>query len=214
VDTQRAPDPTGSVTQLIQQFQSGDPVHREESARQLWERYLPRLLVLARRHLDHRVRAYENEEDVALSVGKSIFNRLERGDFDLTGRDDLWALLVRVVKNKACNAADRYFCDKRDIRRTISFPPFDVDSTDAPPGGSEPVDDTDPTPEEAVLLNEALEQRLRTLPEPDLRQVAQMKLEGYVNGEIADKLKCSERGVERKMNLIRKRWEAAVEGSA
>jgi DNA-directed RNA polymerase specialized sigma24 family protein len=68
---------------------------------------------------------------------------------------------------------------------------------------------TEPTPEEAVILNEALELRLRDLPEPDLRQVALMKLEGCTNHKIAAALGCSNRGVERMLRLIRKRWEAA-----
>jgi RNA polymerase sigma factor (sigma-70 family) len=214
METHRAQAPTGSVTQLIHRFQSGDPVQRDEAARQIWERYLPRLLTLARRHLDRRIRAREDEEDVVLSAGKSVFNRVQRGDFDLAGRDALWALLVRVVKNKACNAADRHYCDKRNARLERPFAPSDVDSSDAPHGSSEPVEDTEPTPAEAALRDEALEQRLRTLPERDLREIALLKLEGYTNGEIGDKLKCSERGIERKLNLIRKRWEEVVEDLA
>jgi DNA-directed RNA polymerase specialized sigma24 family protein len=50
----------------------------------------------------------------------------------------------------------------------------------------------------------------RPCPEPDLRQVALMKLEGYTNREIAEALRCGKRGVERKLDLIRKRWEAAM----
>ena len=38
-----------------------------------------------------------------------------------------------------------------------------------------------------------------------------MKLEGYTNHEIAEAMMCSERSVERKLNLIRKRWEAVIE---
>ena len=71
----------------------------------------------------------------------------------------------------------------------------------------------DPT-QEAAALNKALEERLRTLPERDLRRVALMKLEGYTNQEIAESLKRSMRGVERKLGIIRRRWEAAVEDLA
>jgi DNA-directed RNA polymerase specialized sigma24 family protein len=61
----------------------------------------------------------------------------------------------------------------------------------------------------AAVLNEALQQRLGDLPEPDLRRVALLKLEGYTNHEISETLECSDRSVERKLNLIRERWEAA-----
>ena len=41
------------------------------------------------------------------------------------------------------------------------------------------------------LLNEALEQRFQALREPELRRIAQKKLEGYTNQEIAQELKCT-----------------------
>jgi hypothetical protein len=34
-----------------------------------------------------------------------------------------------------------------------------------------------------------------------------MKLEGYTNREIAEQLDCTDRNIERKLALIRKRWE-------
>jgi RNA polymerase sigma factor (sigma-70 family) len=219
VETHPAPDPTGSVTQHIQRFRSGDPGHRDEAARQLWERYFPRLLILARRQLDRRIRIREDEEDVALSAGKSVFKRLERGDFDLAGRDDLWALLARVVRNKACNAADRQLCDKRDVRRTRAFVPSDVDQSDAPRRGPGPVEDPEPTPEEVAVateLCEELERRLESLDpkDPLMKQVALLKMDEYTNSEIAKRLECSDRTVERKLNRVRKRWQATVEDSA
>src|SRR6516164_2593979 len=104
VDMHADPNPTGSVTQLIAHLQSGDPSLGDEAARRIWERYLPRLLTLARRHLDGRIRVLQDEEDVVQSMGRSFFNRVRRGDFGLGDRDDLWALLVTVTLNKVRNA--------------------------------------------------------------------------------------------------------------
>jgi DNA-directed RNA polymerase specialized sigma24 family protein len=73
--------------------------------------------------------------------------------------------------------------------------------------------DVERTPEDAAALNEALERRLRGLPERDLRQVALMTLEGYTNSEIAEAMEWSPRSVERKLNRIRKRREAGSEGT-
>jgi hypothetical protein len=84
-----------------------------------WKTF-PRLLILARRHLDREIRVRYDEEDLLQSVGKSIFRRLERGDFDLAGRDDLWPLLVTITLNKACNAAAGILpggSDRTDNRR-------------------------------------------------------------------------------------------------
>ena len=65
---------------------------------------------------------------------------------------------------------------------TGEFPAFYMRSC------GEPVSARVGTPAEAAALNEALERRLRDLRDPDLRQVALMKLEGYANREIAERL--------------------------
>jgi RNA polymerase sigma factor (sigma-70 family) len=209
---ERHPDSnsTGSVTQLIDRLRSGSPDSSDEAARRVWERYLPRLLTLARRHLDRRIRVLQDEGDVVQSMGRSFFRRLRRGDFDLADRDDLWALLVTITLNKARNAADRHFAGRRDVRLQCRLPLSDANRSDAAYEAFA-LEAVEPTPAEAVVLNEALERRLRDLPEPDLRQVAVMKLEGYTNHEIAEAMECSERSVERKLNLIRKRWESVIE---
>ena len=103
---------------LIVRFQSGSPDISDEAARRLWERYLPRLLTLASRHLDRRIRILQDPEDVVQSMGNSFFRRMRRGDFDLADRDALWALLVTITLNKARNAADRHPQRKRDVRRS------------------------------------------------------------------------------------------------
>jgi DNA-directed RNA polymerase specialized sigma24 family protein len=143
-------------------------------------------------------------------MGRSFFCRLSRGDFTLGDRDDLWALLVTITLNKVRNAADHHFAAKRDVRRTRPLPSFDESWTNTP---HDPIalEFPEPSPADAAALTEALEIRLRDLPEPDLRQVALMKLEGFTTCEIADRIKCSKRTVERKLGLIRKRWESTVE---
>lgn len=209
METSPEPTSSGSVTHLIHRLQSGSPGGDDEAAHHLWERYLPRLLLLARRHLDRRIRILQDEEDVAQSMGRSFFRRLHRGDFDLADRDALWGLLVTMALNKARNAADRHFAARRDVRRNRPL----LSPADSRPGAPHemfPPEAADPTPAEAAALNEALEQRLRDLPEEDLRRVAVMKLEGYDNREVAAALGCSLRGVERKLAIIRRRWESAV----
>jgi RNA polymerase sigma-70 factor (ECF subfamily) len=147
----------------IHRLQSGSSDCREEAARRVWERYLPRLLALARRRLDRRIRVLQDEEDVVQSMGRSFFRRLGRGDFDLAGRDDLWALMVTITLNKACNAADRYRAAIRDVRRARPLASDDGSRSDAPRGAFVP-EDVEPTPAEAAALNEALDRRLRDLP--------------------------------------------------
>jgi RNA polymerase sigma factor (sigma-70 family) len=210
VETSPDPKSDGSVTQMIDRFRSGSPDSSDEAARRIWVRYLPRLLILARRHLDRRIRVLQDEEDLVQSMGRSFFHRLRRGDFDLADRDALWALLVTITLNKARNTTDRHFAARRDVRRVGPLPRSDGRRSDAP-DQVPALESPEPTPAEAALLNEALQRRLQALPEPDLRQVALMKLEGSTNHEIAEALKCGQRSVERKLNLIRKRWQAVGE---
>lgn len=48
--------------------------------------------------------------------------------------------------------------------------------------------------------------RVRSLVDPLLMQVALKKLEGLTNREIAGELDYTERSIERKLEIIRKRW--------
>ena len=112
---------------------------------------------------------------------------------------------MRITLRKARNAANRHLQGKRDVRREEAE---EARSS----GGGEPgtildqIDSDGPTPAEAALLNEALERRFQMLKDPDLRQIALWKLEGYTNAEIATQLDCTLRTVERKLERIRAYW--------
>jgi RNA polymerase sigma factor (sigma-70 family) len=196
-------DTHGSITRMIEQLRSDDPTVRELAARLIWQRYFRDLLALARNQLDGRTRRREDEEDVLQSMYKSFCLRHQRGDYDLSGRDQLWALLVRITLCKARNTANKHRQGKRDVKRE------DLNQADEP-GMSrwvlEQMDASEPTPAEAIVLNEELELRLHALADPELRQIALWKLEGWTNAEIAAQRECTERTVERKLDRIRSRW--------
>jgi hypothetical protein len=58
----------GSVTHWLGQLQAGDPA----AAQQMWQRYFPRLVELARQKLRVALRRAADEEDVALSAFDSF----------------------------------------------------------------------------------------------------------------------------------------------
>ena len=196
----------GSVTRLIIDLRSDEPAVRELAARLVWGRYLKELLVLARDHLSARIRSREDEEDVLQSMYKSFCIRQRRGDFDLANRDELWNLLVRITLRKARNTANRHLQGRRDVRREDPEAAADCSGADLPETILDQIDADGPTPAEAALLNEALERRFQMLNDPTLRQIAQWKLEGYTNPEIAERLACTLRTVERKLERIRAYW--------
>src|SRR5262249_1890205 len=74
----------------------------------------------ANNHLSPRVRQRIDGDDVLQEAYRTFFLRHARKEFDLAGRDELWALLARITVNKARKAATREQTRKRDVRREQS----------------------------------------------------------------------------------------------
>ena len=203
-------DPQGSVTRLIQFLRSCDAAARDIAAKLIWQRYFRHLLELARNNLNQRIRRREDEEDVLQSMYKSFCLRQQRGEFDLASRDALWKLLVTITLRKARNAAKKQMREKRDVGReqTIS----DQDDGESGQWALEQMDAAGPSPAEAAVLNEALERRLEALADPELRQIALLRLEGHTNREIAELFDRTERSIERWLERIRSKWMSYDEG--
>jgi RNA polymerase sigma factor (sigma-70 family) len=64
----------------------------------------------------------------------------------------------------------------------------------------------EPTPEYAAMVKEEYGRLLARLDDEASRQIAQLKLEGYTNKEIADMLHRPLRTIERKLARIRATW--------
>jgi DNA-directed RNA polymerase specialized sigma24 family protein len=62
------------------------------------------------------------------------------------------------------------------------------------------------SPLQQAILNDCYEYYLNALPEK-LRALAELHLAGFTNGEIANQMNCVERTVERKIALLRMRWQ-------
>src|SRR4051812_17689756 len=93
--------------------------HDNEAARRIWECYVHRLLALAGQDLQRSMQTRIGAEDVVQSAFGSYFRR--RADYELTGRDELWSLLVTITLNKVRNANRYHIRQKRDVRRTQSL---------------------------------------------------------------------------------------------
>ena len=64
----------------------------------------------------------------------------------------------------------------------------------------------EPTPQFAAEVAEESERLLRILPDKAARKIAELKMAGYSNDDIAKNLDCGKRTIERKLNLIRRIW--------
>ena len=194
----------GSITQWIGDLQTGG---LEDAARRLWGRYFERLARLARAKLRTAPRGPADGEDVALSAFDSFFAGAAAGEFPQLGdRDDLWRLLVTITARKAANQLRREHQRKRGGGRVLDEGA--LDRADPGPGRflAEIIGD-EPSPEFAAQVADECQRRLEGLRDDSFRQVALMRMEGYSNAEIAERLDTNVRAVERKLAAIRKRWQ-------
>jgi DNA-directed RNA polymerase specialized sigma24 family protein len=191
----------GSVTEWIGQLQKGERAVVEK----LWDRYFHRLVQFARKKLQALPRRSADEEDVALDAFDSFCRGAEQGRFScLEGRDNLWALLVTITARKAFQLQLREGRRKRGGNAVL-----DEAALGWAPAGMremEQVLDREPTPEFAAEVADECGRLLASLTRPVLRSVAQWKMEGFTNEEIADRLGCAIRSVERKLCTIRSIW--------
>jgi hypothetical protein len=140
---------------------------------------------------------------VALSAFDSFCRGAEQGRFpQLLDRDNLWRLLVTITARKASRAARHEARRKRGGNSVLD------EAALAGPGepGLEQLLAREPTPEFAAQMAEDYQELLARLGDDDLRRVAVWKMEGSGNEEIAGRLGCVPRTVERKLALIRTLW--------
>src|SRR5262245_18476432 len=78
--------PQDSFIELAVRLRDGD----QGAATVVFRRFASRLIALARRELDTRLRRKLDPEDVVQSVYRSFFGRYQAGQFDLATWDDLW----------------------------------------------------------------------------------------------------------------------------
>jgi DNA-directed RNA polymerase specialized sigma24 family protein len=197
----------GSVTAWISELKAGN----HEAAQRLWERYFHRLVILARAKLWRRtaLRA-EDEEDVALSAFDSFCRGAAQGRFPLLqDRNNLWPLLVVITVRKLMDLLDRELAAKRGAGKVVGESAL-LDLL-ASGGGFEQVLGREPSPEFVTQVTEQCERLLGLLPEEKLRTIAILKMEAYTDREVAAKLDCGLRTVERKLERIRCIWAKEIE---
>ncbi len=187
------------MTVFFTRLRTGDP----GAATALWERFFPRLVALARKTLVGRPQRAADADDAALSAFASFCLRVQAGEFAIQDRDDLWNLLGVITVNKARMQARREAADRRGGGRVL-----EEAALTRPDGSKLPLDEAAST---TTNFDQHCEELLSQL-EPELRQIALLRLFGYRNREIAAMHACTERRIERKLNLIRLRWQSEWPG--
>jgi DNA-directed RNA polymerase specialized sigma24 family protein len=199
---------SGSVTAWIGALKAGD----SKPAQELWERYFHRLVSLAGTRLRNLSRRAVDEEDVALSAFDSFCRGAQQGRFpQLRDRNNLWPLLVVITTRKAADLAQHQRSQKQGggkVRGESAL--LGPHAADASVIGIDAVLGSEPTPAFACQVAEEYQRLLEGLGEEKLRQIAILKMEGYTDQEVATRVQCGVRTVERKLQRIRAIWEKDI----
>lgn len=192
-------DPADSVSRYFEQLRTGDG----DAARELWKRFFPRLHGLARKTLAGYPQRIADAEDAAQSAFISFWQRAERGEFgnDLD-RHNLWNLLGVITVRKALKQVKRERTQKRGGGLVRGESELADDRSNAGQGFRLDEILADLPTHEFDLHCEELLQQLNA----ELRDIALFRLWGWTTLEIADHLQCTQRKVQRKVELVQLKW--------
>ncbi len=175
----------------VKRFRAGD----SQAAGEIYERYVHRLVALARTRISQRLARRVDPEDVVQSAYRSFFAHAENGRFVFERSGDLWRLLSSITINKVLKQVQLHRRKKRDIEREAPV----VDSSGFPQAD---VISGEPSPAEALIIVEELESVMSDLSKRH-RLVLEQRLQGAGVGEIATAAGCSERTVRRVLERVR-----------
>ncbi len=186
---------------LMARLRSGEGT----AARQVFDRFGARLIVLARGRFNRLLARKVDPEDVVQSAFKSFFVRHRAGKLDVGDCDGLWNLLALITLRKCADRAEYFRADRRDAAREAT----------GPAGGDGPdawlvALDREPRPEEAAILAETVEHLFRDVSAHE-RPILELSLQGYTASEISVRLGRAERSVRRLRERIRNRLERLQE---
>jgi RNA polymerase sigma-70 factor (ECF subfamily) len=170
------------------------------AARELFGRFTHQLVALALRHIGDGLRHKVEPEDVVQSAYKSFFVRYGAGDLEVVNWNSLWGLLSLITVRKCAERAAYHRAGRRNAAREVAAAPREGAAPWAEPLGREP------TPLEAAVLAETVEQLLAALDE-DERPVLELSLQGYTTREISERLGRAERTVRLLREGVRHRLE-------
>jgi RNA polymerase sigma factor (sigma-70 family) len=195
----------GSVSAWIEQLKAGEDAALER----LHQRFWPFLVHQARRKLEGMPRRAADEEDVAQQAFWGFYQSLKAGRVpQLANRQDLLALLTHIT---ACQAVNQIKHEvgvaRRGQGRVRGESGFDMltESGEQKPGLAQ-AEDSGLSPAAQAMLQDCYQHYVEALPD-HLRPFAELHLAGLTHREIAAKMGCTERTVDRKVALVLAKWQ-------
>lgn len=181
------------LDEKITRFLQGD----ESFADEVVELYFDRLVSLARSKLTSVPPQIADSEGAVVSALRSFFSGLHKNGFPkLNDQNELWRVLAIITVRKAVAQIRRHW------KKSGEGGKVDVDAE---------LNDlivNAPSPDNVVALLDECEQRVESLQDDALRQVAIRILAGYDTADIANELNVNRRTVQRKLALIQKIWRS------
>jgi DNA-directed RNA polymerase specialized sigma24 family protein len=188
---------------LLDSVRDGD----DQAIAKLWDDYYQQLVRIAAKRLPTNLRRTGDEEDIALSAFNSFIAGIRQDNFpDLSGRDNLWGLLITLTGRKVHAHLRHQTRQKRGGGTVRGESVFLDHAGDLKAGGIGGVAGDGQPADIHAELAEACDELLSQLDDVQLKQIAVMRMDGYLVDEIAERLELSKRAVERRLQLIRRTW--------
>ena len=175
-----------------------------EAQRAIWEAFHARVTSYVQKKLASVPKRVADEDDLASSAMVSLFKVLQSKKYPgLNDTSGLWRMLLKIAARKVSGHIDRETAARRGggkVRGESVFtkPGCDINSVPCEPSSLFC----------EALMKELLE-KIRHIGDERTELIVTRKLAGYSsNREIAHELKCAERTVERKLELVRDSWTA------
>ena len=182
------------ISEWLAQLPEGDSLAQHK----IYERFARKIESIADRMLTGVPLGDSDSEDVAVKVLKSLFERIQDGRLEPpVNRQQLWNLLMGITRNKSAQVVRHKRTAKRGKGKIKGNSGFGGGTDDL---GIQRIPDQSPNPAAAFREAEDLAERLESLNDDQLRQIALLRMAGYSNEEIAESLNCGKRTIERRVN--------------
>ena len=196
--------PPESISIWLEELKKGD----ERAGFQIWNRYVGKLVALARSKLKNTAKRESDEEDLVVTAFNAFFEGVQQERFqDLNNRDDLWQVLIMLTERRAIDQIRRQNTLKRGRGNVRGESIFEHASDDVSSDhGISNIEDPTPTADFAAQFSDELRVCFEKLNDSELQAIVLLKFEGFTNSEIAQQIERSLSSVERKLRLIRQLW--------
>ncbi|MCH9654821.1 MAG: hypothetical protein K0U89_13250 [Planctomycetes bacterium] len=97
--------------ELLQMYQNG----QSEAAAAIFDRYVARLIALARSRIGPKLLRRVDAEDIVQSAYRSFFVHAKRDEYQLNKAGDLWRLLASITLHKLYGQFEKHTAAKRSI---------------------------------------------------------------------------------------------------